>query len=374
MKTVDLAVAGAGIMGLACALEESRRGKSAAVLAPPAQPGSASQAAAGILVTRDARVFHSAFREFYVRSIHLYPAWLERLAGAGDRSVPLHRHGDYLIFDLDQAEAREQLDAKRRQWDREHARAYAESDALPDFLAGASPLRKVKVFHFPDEAYVQNRDLVEALRAACLRQGVTFLDAAGPGPWDHGNGLTTLRAGNETIQARQVLLAAGVWTGALLESLGIKAPLIPVRGQLMRIPKFHREECMVHYGEELYLVPRGDSLVVGATTEPGSWRDQFDEGGAEYLDTHLKRFLPGIAAGPVESWAGLRPRTVDRLPWMGWLDAGRNWALCAGHYKCGISMAPLAAECMSALLNGEKPPVDLAPFDPWRKKGLSRLG
>jgi glycine oxidase len=142
---------------------------------------------------------------------------------------------------------------------------------------------------------------------------------------------------------------------------------------MMRIPKFHREEGLVHFGEEIYLVPRGDSLVVGATTEPGTWDEGFDREGEAYLGDHLKRFLPGIAAGAVETWAGLRPRTRDRLPWMGWLDASRGWALCAGHYKCGISMAPLAAECMGAILNGEKPPVDLGPFDPWRKKGLTRI-
>lgn len=360
-------------MGLACAWEESRRGRTVAVLSPPAQAGAASRAAAGILVTRDARAFHSAFREFYVRSIHQYPAWLERLAADSGRAVPLHRHGDHLVFDLERAGAREQLDAKRRQWDREHAREYAESDALPPFLAPHSPLGKVKVFHFPGEAYIQNRDLLDALREACARQGVAFLEGLTPGPWEHANGRTRLRAGSVTVEARRVILAAGAWSAALLESIGIKAPLIPVKGQMMRIPKFHREPCMVHYGEELYLVPRGDSLVVGATTEPGNWREEFDAAGAEYLDSHLKRFLPGVAAGPVETWAGLRPRTADRLPWMGWLDQNRGWALCAGHYKCGISMAPLAAACLSSLVNGEKPPVGLEAFDPWRKKGLSRL-
>src|SRR5687768_2729136 len=116
----DLVVAGSGIMGLAAALEESRRGKRVAVLAPRSVPGAASWAAAGILVTRDARVFHSPFREFYVRSIHLYPAWLERLERLGGQANPLHRKGDYLVFDLEDAGSRDQLDAKRRQWDREH--------------------------------------------------------------------------------------------------------------------------------------------------------------------------------------------------------------------------------------------------------------
>lgn len=380
----DLAVAGAGIMGLGCALEAAGRGKRVAVVAPPPSPGAASRAAAGILVTRDAQVFQSPFREFYVRSIHLYPAWLERVGRLAGRTIPLHRGGDWMIFDLDRAGVPDQLEAKRRQWDREHARRYTESDALPPFLARFSPLRRVKAFHFPDESYVQNRDLLDALRAACMARGVVFAEGTAAGPWDHSGGVTRLGISApgpsatgpaaSCLEARQVLVAAGTWSGPLLESLGYEAPLIPVKGQLMRIPRFHREDCMVHYGEELYLVPRGDSLVVGATTEPGAWGEEFDAEGAGYLAEHLKRFLPGLAdgsEGPVETWAGLRPRTRDRLPWMGWLDASRGWALCVGHYKCGISMAPLAAACLGALLDGEKPPLDLSPFDPWRKKGLA---
>jgi glycine oxidase len=130
---------------------------------------------------------------------------------------------------------------------------------------------------------------------------------------------------------------------------------------------------MVHFNEELYLVPRGDSLVIGATTEPGVWREGFDETGEEYIGRHLDRFLPGVAREPMESWSGFRPRTRDRLPWMGWIDSDRGWAICTGHYKCGVSMAPLAAQCMSRLLKGEKTPIDLAPFNPLRRQGLARL-
>ena len=41
-------------------------------------------------------------------------------------------------------------------------------------------------------------------------------------------------------------------------------------------------------------------------------------------------------------------------------------ALSTGHYKSGISLAPLSARGVSALLNGEKPPASLDPFDPHR--------
>jgi glycine/D-amino acid oxidase-like deaminating enzyme len=74
----------------------------------------------------------------------------------------------------------------------------------------------------------------------------------------------------------------------------------------------------------------------------------------------------------VETWSGLRPRSADRLPLFGWVDDASGIAIATGLYKSGISLAPLASRCLSALLNGEKPPVDLRPFDPWRTGCLQR--
>jgi len=370
---LDLVVVGAGVMGLGCALAAAKEGKSVAVLDPAPDSAKASWAAAGILVTRDAHPFLSPFREFYVRSIHAYPAWLAEIAAQTGISVPLHRGGDHQIFDLESKAGLEQYQAKVKQLDREHSRAYTVSDELPPFLRGFSPLRNVKVFHFPGEAYVQNRDLLSALRAACLKAGVRIESGSASGPWEYSAGRTRIPMDNGELLARQVLLAAGAWSGKVLEDLGIAAPMIPVKGQMCRIRKFYPEDGMVHFNEDIYLVPRGDSLIIGATTEPGVWSEGFDSTGEEYLGGHLKRMLPEISQEPMETWAGFRPRTRDRLPWMGWIDIDRGWAICAGHYKCGVSMAPLAAQCMSRLLMGEKPPVDLAPFHPWRLKGLARL-
>lgn len=368
----DLAVVGAGVMGLGCALAAAKEGRKVAVLDPSQESAKSSWAAAGILVTRDAHNFLSPFREFYVRSIHMYPAWLGEIAGQSGIAVPLHRGGDHLIYDLDSEPGLEQYQAKLKQLDREHSRAYTVTDELPSFLRGFSRLGKVKAFHFPGEAYVQNRDLLAALQAACLKAGVHTVVGSASGAWDYSAGRSRIPLDDGEIEARQVLLSAGAWSGKVLEGLGIAAPMIPVKGQLRRIRKFYPEGSMVHFNDDIYLVPRGDSLIVGATTEPGVWREGFDATGEEYLGGHLERLLPDISKEPIENWSGFRPRTKDRLPWMGWIDIDRGWAICTGHYKCGLSMAPLAALCMTRLMMGEKPPVDLTPFHPWRPKGLAK--
>lgn len=369
---VDVAVIGAGIMGLGCAFEAARRGRRVAVVDPEPESHKASWAAAGILVTRDARVFHSPFREFYVRSIGLYPEWLQEIRRAGGDAPALVRGGDYQVFATDTVEGRAEWESQESRLHREHATDFTVTDTLPEFLRAHCRLAAVKVVHYPGEAYVRNRELLVALRAALRRLGAAFIEGAPESDWEHVGGSTRLRCGAAVIEAKQVLLAAGAWTGKLLAGLGIQAPMVPVKGQMMRIPNFHGRECMVHFNDDLYLIPRGEDLVVGATTEPGEWNEDFDAKGESYLEQNLRRFLPALRPRPLETWAGLRPRTRDRLPWMGWLDATKGWALCAGHYKSGISMAPLAAQSIAKLMSGEKPSVDLDPFNPWRKQGLSR--
>lgn len=372
VSTYDLAVAGAGIMGLACAWEAARRGLSVLVFDPEETRAQASWAAAGILVTRDAHVVQSPFREFYLRSIRLYPEWLTDLRDGSGTAVPFHRGGDWMVFDLEDPRARKRLEEKERQFAREKAAEFTVTESLPPVLEGRTPVARVRAFHFPGEAFVQNRDVMAALRAACRRAGVDFRPESAPGPWGYNGGSTRLPFPTGAAEARRVLIAAGAWSARVLADQGIVAPMIPVKGQLARIPRFHAETCMLHLNDELYLVPRGDSLVCGATSEPGTWSEGFDAGGEAWIGSRLARWLPDVGAGSVEKWSGIRPRTRDRLPWMGWIDASRGWAVCAGHYKSGISMAPLAAQCMARLLMREKVPLDLAPFDPWRRRGLER--
>jgi glycine oxidase len=91
------------------------------------------------------------------------------------------------------------------------------------------------------------------------------------------------------------------------------------------------------------------------------------------LGVELARFFPHVKVEWSDTWSGLRPRSADRLPLFGWVDEASQFAIATGLYKSGISLAPLAARALSAVLNGEKPPVDLRPFAPWRAGCLTSL-
>jgi glycine oxidase len=382
-RDYDLLVLGAGVMGLSVAFEEMQRGKRVAILDPKpfgADPSRASWAAAGILVMRAGVLGGSAFRNFHLRSVPLYPDWLARVEAASGIKVPYDRAGDYQIFVGDPSRdtsTRLILEEREDQLRRERASRFTRLTAWPDLLKPHGAPGPVHLYHFPDEAYVNNRVLLDALATALDRSGATLLpqSSATRITREGGVNVVTISSSSEikTVRAAKILIAAGTWCNDPLKLLGLTMPLYPVKGQLALLPNFHGTRTMLHGGERFYLIPRGDKLVAGATTEPRVWEDGFDEKGETHLGVELHRFFPYVKVEWSDTWSGLRPRSADRLPLFGWVDEASQIAIATGLYKSGISLAPLAARALSALLSGEKPIVDLRPFAPWRTGGLAAL-
>ncbi|TFH38478.1 MAG: FAD-binding oxidoreductase [Bacteroidia bacterium] len=83
----------------------------------------------------------------------------------------------------------------------------------------------------------------------------------------------------------------------------------------------------------------------------------------------INRFIPGIkmelpAANRV--WSGLRPCSVDGLPYIGRLNKYSNIVIATGHSMMGVSLAPATGKLVEELISGKSPSVDLKPFRPER--------
>ena len=64
------------------------------------------------------------------------------------------------------------------------------------------------------------------------------------------------------------------------------------------------------------------------------------------------------------TWAGLRPGTPDRMPYLGRVPQVPGLILATGHYRNGILLAPVTARIVADLLANRAPPVDLSPYAP----------
>ena len=203
-------------------------------------------------------------------------------------------------------------------------------------------------FRAETELAVDNRAVVEALAAHCERLGVHW-----------GPPVASL---DEARDADKVVIANGIDAPSLWPAL----PVRPVKGEVLRLR--WRRGCMpvpqrvirarVH-GRQVYLVPRADGVVVGATQyEHGRDTAPAVTGVRELLDDACA-VMPALGEYEfAECSAGLRPMTPDNLPIVGRLD--ERTLVAAGHGRSGFLLAPWTAEAIVGELNGAPlPEADL---------------
>lgn len=358
-------VLGAGISGLSAARELARRGLRVVVVERD-DPGShASSAAAGILAARGVVRSQVPGRMFYTRSLDAYGDWTAGLASESGIAVPLRTGDDWCLFHpggrADRFRQRLEAECDPSRWE--------EVDRIPAGLAGTISDRPWRVFRFPDERWCDPSALMAALLESVRRSGAELLDRVGvPVVERTADGWRAAAAGT-TIEAPVALVAAGPWSGQILSALGWTANLVPVRGQLALVPRLHGLEAMVHLEDTFYAVPRGDRTLVGATIEHGRWDETTTPEGLAELQSRMRELFPRLDLSLADRvWSGIRPRTRDRVPHLGWLEPGRL-LVASGHYRSGISMAARNGEVVADLVQGRAPADDVSSLSPLRGGG-----
>jgi glycine oxidase len=372
-STYDLAVAGGGAIGMACAWRAAGRGLRTIVL-DAGEPG-AWQVAAGMLApVSETEPGESASVELGLRAARGFAGFCAELGeDVGHRAT-----GTLVVArDRDEAEALERSLAFRRELGLEVERL------RPSQARRAEPALAPTVrlaLDVPGDHSVDPRKLVAALAAAFERASGEYRRArvvaveTGGGRDDIVPGRDDLVARGlrldtgEVVRAGQVLLA----TGAGAAEAPDPVPIRPVKGQVVRLrdPRGPGLTERTIRGAEAYLVPRADGgYVLGATMEERG--DTAPTAGGVYeLLRDMSEIVPGVLELEIEEIrAGLRPATPDNLPAVGpgTVD-GLLWA--TGHFRNGILLAPLTAELIAAAACGEPLPEWAGQVDPRRFAGV----
>jgi glycine oxidase len=368
---LDAVVIGAGVIGLAVGWRAAARGLRVAVVEREEPGAGASHVAAGMLApVSEAQFGEGDLLELGLRSARGWPdfaAELQRASGADPGYRPC---GTLLVArDSDEAEALERLLEFRRalglRVDRLRPSA---ARALEPALA---PTLRLAV-HAPDDHAADPRALTWTLVAALRRAGAELRTGAD---------VRAVRTGGERVEgvelatgeflaARQVVVAAGCWAGAI-DGIPAQArvPVRPVKGQILRLrdPAGSGLATRVLRIPDAYLVPRGDGrYVLGATVEERGFDTAVTAGALLELLREMTDLLPGLGELELEeAGAGLRPATPDNAPAIGAgaLD-GLVWA--TGHHRNGILLAPVTADLVAGVLSGDGLPDFAAPFAPAR--------
>jgi D-amino-acid dehydrogenase len=199
------------------------------------------------------------------------------------------------------------------------------------------------------------------LHDALLRRGARALlarvERVQPGPQG-----VSLRTDRGTVTADRVVVAAGAWSRALLQPLGIDLSIVPARGYhlmypsrdgVVRRPTLWAERYMVvsPMREGIRMTSIKELTALGSTP-------RFDF--IRRRDVDARRLFPALPSLPQSEWAGMRPCTPDSLPILDQLD--ERVYVAAGHGHLGITQGPLSGRVIAELLAGESPSLPLHPY------------
>ena len=226
-------------------------------------------------------------------------------------------------------------------------------------LAPAIAPAAVAALFIPDHALVSAPGLVRALVRAGEAHGVTYRSGTRVTKITrHGERLSVhiepppARCGrhapqplSETLDADNVVIAAGSWSGQIDTGEAPAVPVRPVRGQLLHLAWRAAPLAHVLWGARCYMVPWQDGTVlVGATVEEVGFAEDVTVAGVHTLLSAAAELVPDtMSARFKEARVGLRPATTDTVPVIGPSPEMPGLFYATGHYRNGILLAPLTA-------------------------------
>jgi glycine oxidase len=349
MKSWDVIIVGAGIIGLSLSIELRKKGARVLVV-ERGEPGrEASRAAGGMLVDCSLET-PAILQALATASARMYPEFAHELQVGSGMSVDLRDNGTILFPSS--------TDSDPEAGTKLAPALLAELE--PSLLAGDGP-----AFYLAERS-VDPRALTVAALETAKNRGVDFSSVdevvAVNLSDDRVTGVTT----NKTaFLAPKVVNCAGAWSGRIGPHT---FPTRPVKGQMLCVA-MHPRELLKHVvrSTDVYLIPRSNGrLLIGATVEEAGFDKRTDVVAIKRLHHAALALVPKLAdARILEDWAGLRPGTPDALPILG-ATATPGYYVATGHFRDGILLAPITAQIMAQVIEGKNPDYDLTAFSPSR--------
>ncbi len=169
------------------------------------------------------------------------------------------------------------------------------------------------------------------------------------------------------LHARKVILAAGAHSRALAAQAGDKVPLDTERGYHvewdMPTPRLTRPSCPTARG--FYLCPMTGRLRVAGTVELGGLTAPPSPHRIAKLVEGARAIFPDLGA-PDREWMGFRPSMPDSRPVIGPSRGGADVIHAYGHGHIGLTLAPITARLVAAVVAERAPELDLTPYLPDR--------
>jgi glycine/D-amino acid oxidase-like deaminating enzyme len=288
------------------------------------------------------------------------PAWrdLAMQAGAWD----LFRHEGCLYF------YQKKMPPKNNEWS---ARLRDELGIRQDWLSPADVAklepalpRAVGGVFFPDAGHIVDPSaLTRRLAAAAASNGASFQQARVERLEPQDSGQIRLICRDFVVDAHAVVLAAGAWSRSLAQQGGENVPLETERGYHI---EFAMDTCPIRRPVSpvdlgFYVTPMDGRLRVAGTVELGGLSAPPNPKRIALLERGVRKLFPDL--GAVQSqWLGFRPSLPDSLPVIGRTRRHPNLIQAFGHGHLGMTLAGVTSSIVAGLIGKRNDAPDLCAF------------
>ncbi|MBI1218439.1 MAG: FAD-dependent oxidoreductase [Rhodobacteraceae bacterium] len=220
---------------------------------------------------------------------------------------------------------------------------------LPEMPGGAAFFPKAVFLNDPGR-------LMAALAQAAQTAGAGLLQAKAERLIRQVDGVALEGTGPEGtfhLHARRVVIAAGAHSRDLAQQAGDRVPLDTERGYHLEYdmvaPRLTRPACPTSRG--FYLCPMAGRLRVAGTVELGGLTAPPSPHRLDRLEAGARAIFPDLPA-PTRNWMGFRPSIPDSLPVIGPSRGGAEVLLAFGHGHIGLTLAPITAALIEGWIDG----------------------
>jgi D-amino-acid dehydrogenase len=166
------------------------------------------------------------------------------------------------------------------------------------------------------------------------------------------------------ILADTLVIAAGAWSGRLTARLGHPVPLEAERGYhiTVRNAGIRLNAPLMIGGHKFAVTPMEMGLRFAGTTEWAGLDAKPNYRRARLFLTHARRMFPAIRLDDFTEWMGPRPTLPDSLPVIGRSPKHPAAFFAFGHQHIGLTAGAKTGQIIADLVAGRTPNVDLGPF------------
>ncbi|MBW9093066.1 FAD-dependent oxidoreductase [Microbacterium jejuense] len=169
------------------------------------------------------------------------------------------------------------------------------------------------------------------------------------------NGEYVIEGPHGTSRVRQLVLAAGVGTPALLKLITKRhrLPIYPGKGYSLRVRGGGQTKHLLKLEEaHVGVTPHGDSIHIAGTMEFDGHNPRYNQG---RVDAIIRSARPFLNSGwdwnaTSDHWVGSRPMTPDGLPIIGKVPGQEDLIIASGHNMLGMMLAPKTGQSVTNLV------------------------